>query len=267
MNLEILKENADTGAGKRPLLFLHGMWHGAWCWQRYFMPYFRERGYTSFALSFRGHGKSAGNLADTGIADYAEDIGRAVAETGGSPVIIAHSMGGYALQLYMNEHEVGPCVFMASVPRKGIRAAAARAVKLFPEANLQAGDGSGMNSVLKSPGSFKALFLSHDVHEEVARECCVKTSAESPAAFAEMMRPAPQPGNTAKLQVLVLGAENDVLISSAETRALARAYHTESEIIQGVAHDMMLDSRWEAAADRVLEWLESGGHGDEKSCL
>ena len=41
-----------------PLLFVHGAWHAAWCWDEHFLGYFADRGYRAVALSFRGHGDS-----------------------------------------------------------------------------------------------------------------------------------------------------------------------------------------------------------------
>jgi alpha-beta hydrolase superfamily lysophospholipase len=41
-----------------------------------------------------------------------------------------------------------------------------------------------------------------------------------------------------------------------EEQAIARAYATEAEIFPDMAHDMMLESRWQQVADRILEWLQ-----------
>ena len=37
--------------------------------------------------------------------------------------------------------------------------------------------------------------------------------------------------------------------------ATARAYGTRAEIIADVAHDMMIEVRWQTVAERILEWL------------
>jgi hypothetical protein len=43
--LEVVTMAAAAGSGssssKPPLLFVHGSYHSAWCWQEHFMPYFR----------------------------------------------------------------------------------------------------------------------------------------------------------------------------------------------------------------------------------
>jgi hypothetical protein len=43
----------DTAIDKPALLFLHGSFHGAWCWAEHFLPYFCEMGYPAIALNWR----------------------------------------------------------------------------------------------------------------------------------------------------------------------------------------------------------------------
>ena len=56
--------------------------------------------------------------------------------------------------------------------------------------------------------------------------------------------------------VLVLGAERDNMLQASEIQATARAYGTEAEIIPDVAHNLMLELRWQTVAERILAWLE-----------
>ena len=55
--------------------------------------------------------------------------------------------------------------------------------------------------------------------------------------------------------ILVVGAMDDETISVGEVRATARAYGTQAEFFPETAHDMMLESGWQAVADRLLSWL------------
>ena len=77
MQLELITRKPTSAAHSTPILFVHGAWHGAWCWDEYFMPYFAQQGYTTFALSYRGHGNSDGrdsllrNLAREANEGYA----------------------------------------------------------------------------------------------------------------------------------------------------------------------------------------------------
>ena len=44
----VVREPAEPG-GRPPLIFIHGAWHGAWCWER-FLDYFAARGYPCYAV-------------------------------------------------------------------------------------------------------------------------------------------------------------------------------------------------------------------------
>eukprot|EP00955_Chlamydomonas_euryale_P040753 351801-Chlamydomonas_euryale.AAC.16 len=56
--------------GRPPLLFLHGSYHGAWCWQENFLPFFADVGYNAYALSFRGQGESVSLTEQHMIASH-----------------------------------------------------------------------------------------------------------------------------------------------------------------------------------------------------
>jgi pimeloyl-ACP methyl ester carboxylesterase len=59
-----------------PLLFIHGAYAAAWCWEDHFLPFFAEAGYAAHALSLSGHGGSPGrrHLDSFSIADYVRDV-------------------------------------------------------------------------------------------------------------------------------------------------------------------------------------------------
>ncbi len=73
--LELLERRPAKPRLKTPVLFVHGAYTGAWCWEDYFLPYFAEQGIHAFAVSLRGHGRSEGRqmLAATSLADYVDD--------------------------------------------------------------------------------------------------------------------------------------------------------------------------------------------------
>ena len=56
--------------------------------------------------------------------------------------------------------------------------------------------------------------------------------------------------------MLVLGGENDAIFSVDEIEATAKWYNAKCEVIPGIAHDIMLESKWKEAADTIIQWLE-----------
>ena len=96
MQLELVHRQPETLASATPILFVHGAWHAAWCWDEYFLPYFAQHGYASYALSLRGHGSSQGKerLRWWRIADYVADVAQVVVGGGrGSTHAAAHDRG------------------------------------------------------------------------------------------------------------------------------------------------------------------------------
>ena len=71
------------------------MFHGAWCWDEHFLPYFAQHRYTAHAFSLRGHCGSAGRdrLRWTSLADYVSDLNKVVSQLPSAPVLVGHSMG------------------------------------------------------------------------------------------------------------------------------------------------------------------------------
>src|ERR1700692_4876156 len=83
----------------QPVLFVHGSWHGAWCWEEHFVPWLRDHGYDARALTLRHHDlRHAPGLRLTRIRDYVADVAAAAAEMPSPPVVVGHSLGGFITQ-------------------------------------------------------------------------------------------------------------------------------------------------------------------------
>ena len=128
MHIEVITHKPEGRARPTPLLFVHGMWHGAWCWEN-FLPYFACHGYESHALSLRGHGKSDGRTGIrwySGAKDYVADVAQVVQSLKMPPVLVGHSMGGYVIQKYLETHTAPAGILLASIPVSGLAGSALR---------------------------------------------------------------------------------------------------------------------------------------------
>ncbi|MEJ2747998.1 MAG: alpha/beta fold hydrolase, partial [Anaerolineae bacterium] len=137
--LELISRQPAGQTKTTPLLFVHGAWHGAWCWDEYFLPYFADQGYAAYALSLRGHGGSPGpkRLSWVSTADYVEDVASAARQLAVSPVVIGHSMGGFVVQKYLQRYFAPAAVLLASAPPKPILRTTLEVIRHAPLAFLR----------------------------------------------------------------------------------------------------------------------------------
>ncbi|MCP4368769.1 MAG: alpha/beta hydrolase [Deltaproteobacteria bacterium] len=261
MKLEIISKKPKGVSRKVPILFIHGAWHGAWCWEKYFMPYFAEKGYSSYALSLRGHGDSdkPAHFSWMRIVDYVADVVQVVDQLPERPVMVGHSMGGMVVQKYLEENTVPAAVLLASVPVKGVLQTTLRIALRHPLAFLKANLTWSLYPLIGNPELTREAFFSMDIPDDKLNEYFSLIHDESYLAFLDMLLfklPKPEKVST---DLLILGAENDIIFHPDEVKATAAAYGKKPEIFEGMAHDMMLEDEWQNVADRILKWLGEKG--------
>ncbi len=257
--LEVLHEPALGGKSPfPPLLFVHGAYSNAGCWQRHFMPWFAKRGFDCWAVSLEGHGASEGRayLAAISINDYVKNLVAVIRRIKTQPVLIGHSMGGYVIRHYLNHHIPAGAAFLASVPPHGLASSTLRLLTQAP--------GLLMKLNLYQHGSYdpefvelKEMLFSADAHEEDVEYLINASQPESQRALMDMtLINLLGIGTPNKVPALVLGAAEDVLIAPGDVVAMANQLDVSAEILPHMGHMMMLDTRWEQVAHRLFDWLE-----------
>ena len=59
-----------------------------------------------------------------------------------------------------------------------------------------------------------------------------------------------------KTEMLVLGTENDALVSLRAIKKTARDYQGDCHIFTKMGHDLLLEQDWRSVADFMIGWLE-----------
>ncbi|MFH1981865.1 MAG: alpha/beta fold hydrolase [Pseudomonadota bacterium] len=256
MNLDVITHTPERATHDTPVLFVHGAWHGAWCWEEYFLPYFAGRGYAAHALSLRGHGSSErpARLFTTRIDDYVSDVDQVFAQLSAAPVLVGHSMGGLVVQKYLEKNDAPAAVLLASVPVGGALGTTLRIAGRHPLAFIKANLLLSLYPIIGSPALTREAFFSSDISPEKLEGYFHHMQDESYFAFLDMLFSLPKPYNV-NTDVLVLGAAGDTIFTPDEVVATAEAYGTTAEIFPGMAHDMMLEGHWQKVADRIIAWL------------
>jgi pimeloyl-ACP methyl ester carboxylesterase len=257
MKLEIISKYPVENQHPIPLLFIHGTFHGASCWDVHFLDYFAEHGYASHAVDLRGHGTSEGreNLRWTRIADFVEDVANTVEQLPSPPILIGHSMGGFIIQKYLEDHTAPAAVLLSSPSPAGLLPTAIKNARRHPLIFARVNLSLSLLPLVATPALVREAFFSQDVPEEKMQAYWKLTQDDSFMAFLDMVGlDLPKPDRV-KTPLLILGAERDNMISPREIEATARAYNTQAQIVPGVAHNSMLELRWQSVADRILTWM------------
>lgn len=256
--LEHIQRAPERPSNRPPLLFVHGAYTGAWCWDEHFLPFFAQHGYAAHAISLSGHGESAGRdtLDSLRLADYVEDVLTTLASFDTPPVLIGHSMGGLVVQKVLEHTAVPAAALLCAVPPHGIGPSAMRMLLQRPELLLT------LNTILA--GREPALdhvrdALFHQTLDEAELARYVRhCQPESMRAMWDMMAfDLPHARRMHRVPLLILGTEHDRLIPPGEVEATGRALATPAQILPGFGHALMLEPGWERAAQRILEWLDT----------
>lgn len=232
---------------KPPLLLVHGLGHGAWCWAHW-LKAAAEAGHPAYALSLRGHGASPGTLRTAAMGHYAEDVLHVAGTLPSRAVLVGHSMGGLVVQRVLARYAAHAGVLVAPVP------AHPAVGSLLAIARRHPGDAARI--ILGGSLPLRPEYLFHQLDTADARSYADRCGPESPIAQYQLLlhRPAPPPREGAR--VLVLATPNDALIPITDVRRTAHRYRADILEFPGMGHDLMLDRDWRAPLEAMTRWLE-----------
>lgn len=254
--LEIVRSGPKGAAV--PILLVHGVCHGAWCWQRY-VSFFAQHGHDVIAPSLRGHGASSGRdrLHRIGLDDYVDDIADVVDALGRKPVLVGHSMGGAVVQRYLatRAQTVRAAVLFASATAGGLGGRrfldvirGNRPAAIFNALRFVSGRGGTAGQANNTP-FFSGRLSATDAHAHAQR-----LGPESLRAVRDLLgRFVAVPH--ALPPMLVIGSRDDALFGVRSLQATARAYGVPALLLDGLCHDMMLDPQWRIPAEHILEFV------------
>jgi pimeloyl-ACP methyl ester carboxylesterase len=258
--LEVIEKGCVSESHPIPLLFVHGAWHAAWCWDEHFLSFFADKGHRALAVSLRGHGSSpAPKLRACSVADYVEDISVVADSLPSRPVVIGHSLGGFIVQKYLESHDAPAGVLMASMPPQGNLGSGLRWLKRHPWHFTKIAITGKSLAYVNTPQLARERFFSTQMPDSQVVHYVTRLQEESTrVGFDCLLLNLPRPKRVTT-PLLILGAQNDSAHTAKEVRATARAYRTEAEFFPDMGHDMMLEPGWVAVAERIHTWLGARG--------
>lgn len=245
--------DADGPDRHPPVLFVHGMFGGAWMfegWQRWFA----ERGWSSTAIDLRGHHGShpVPDMGRVSVREFADDV-IAVAQAMGSPVVIGHSMGGLVAQLVAEAGAAAAAVLLCAAPPRGILVSSpsliVRQLKHALDILLSraiVADRADADDLMfnRTPPADRAPIFARFVPESgrAGREISLGAIAVDERRV--------------RCPVLSVVAEDDRFVVPRVGRQLAAKYGARLRAYPGHGHLIIAEAGWETVAGDVLTWLE-----------
>jgi pimeloyl-ACP methyl ester carboxylesterase len=253
-NIEHIIQQPTIRRHRMPLLFQHGAWHGAWCWQQW-LDYFCSLGYEVHAISLPGHGKSSQNKGHINfytLNDYVDTLASQVKSISPAPVVVGHSMGGAILQKYLENHRLPGAVLLATLPAIGMLPMTLRLLARHPGPTLRGFLTLNLHHWVGTPELSQELFLNADTkvnkgefHQQLVSETVLGIRFMFPYAG---LNPVITP-------VLVIAGERDAIFTIAEEQATASKYQADCIVVKGQAHNLMMESAWQHVADIINDWI------------
>ncbi len=239
-----------------PLLFVHGAFCGAWCWDEHFLPYFAERGYDAWALDLRGHGVDGEDAGFASIEDYVEDVLAAAAVIGEPPVLLGHSMGAIVVQRAWRRARASALALLAPVPLQGVLGSSLMLALNSPEIFIEINGLQSFSGVHSASAQLRQAIFSEALPAAEAWRHLRRMRNESQRALFDLGWPQQPWIEPADIPVKVFAAANDRLFPPSTMEDTAQWHRGELDILQDTAHAMMLDVRWREAAQRIASWLD-----------
>lgn len=238
-----------------PLLFIHGMWEGAWIWRNY-LEFFSARGYPCYALNLRGHDRARPDprLGRLSIRQYVADVQAAAAELG-NPILIGHSMGGLIVQKLAEQ--TSPPVAVAITPAAPRGIFALNTWPLFTISLRHSPQILGSRPLMLSQAEMNRLLLNRLAPDEQRSVYAQMVPESGRQTFDIAVAGLPVDAARVRCPLLVVSAGDDQITPAKMVRKIAKKYNATYYTYSGYAHMILVERGWQPVAQDVSAWLSA----------
>ncbi|ALM82106.1 alpha/beta fold hydrolase [Bordetella sp. N] len=241
---------APPAYGQPLLLFVHGAYHGAWCYANY-LSYFAKQDIACAALDLPGHGglPQDATFLHMGIRDLALSVRRATERLDGPVILVGHSMGALPVLVAATEMANAPAGIVLLAPSPPANLPGAAPLPTVAE------------DILRAPpddedirGRLLGCTADTDIGNVRQRLC-----AESPQVLNDRyaLRVAINPFAMRSAGLcLEAGADDPARHPTGQDRAIADFFGFEHQRLENQPHAMMYGEHWESSAAVLLDWYQ-----------
>lgn len=250
----------------KEILFVHGAWEGPWV----FSPWsavFAEAGWAARSITLPGHGPGEVG-ARPRLRDYVEALSEAVWEPE-KTILIGHSLGGWVILKYLEDHDAAASVLVATMSYDGIpmrtkRLLASRAAwTAFKILFL------GQSVAVAKPELVKELCFREQTPDAVVKRYVERLVPESPAVVRQVALMGLRLPGEGRIRVrrlrkrqkgrphLIVAPEEDKFATPGELEKTAKILGAEMLKLPGMTHAVMDLDEDRSVVRLVMGWLEN----------
>lgn len=248
---------------KTPVVMQHGMWHGAWCWERW-QRLLAEQGWVSHAHSLPGHALSPVQrpiwlcTLDYYLSFLKREMARAERDSGQKPILMGHSMGGALTQWYLKYVGddlpaavlVGPWVSHSTFADAPIAAIKRDPLGMVVLTSLQ----WTATAWVRSPQHAAAKLIS--VNADITPEALhARLGPESALVLYQHNPPFWSPPRPVRTPLMLVAGGLDAVCLEPALRRAATFYGAAYVVDPRSGHNLMMDGDYRATAARIHDWL------------
>jgi pimeloyl-ACP methyl ester carboxylesterase len=257
-DLERIVVRPDGATQATPILFVHGMWHGAWCW-RDWQQILAAKGWESCAISLPGHGTSPKrkSVRFSTMADYLAVLTSEIERFDRPPIVVGHSMGGALVQWCLKKvrDDLPAAVLVGSwTAHSTIGDGTLAHLRRDPWGFFEMGLTMSSTPLVRSPKWAASLLITEgatltpaELHARLCEESALVLSEHNPPLWA------PKPNVTSPM--LWIAGERDAVISLNGARRSAAFYGADFLSVSDAGHNLMMEKSYAETAGRIDEWL------------
>jgi pimeloyl-ACP methyl ester carboxylesterase len=247
---------------------LHGAFVGPWSFDKFREP-FEAAGYAVHAPVLRYHDRGMNpppELGNTGLVDYAKDIGRFIRTLDETPILLGHSLGGLLAQMLGSKGKARALVLLAPCAPWGVLPST-----LFEIASAQTMmlNGPMWNQILRPSYDVAAHASLDRLSNADRRRIFAQFVPESGRATFEIMhwgwdatRAAHVSAPAVKCPVWCVTGEHDKINPPGTVQRIAARYKGATfHEIPDHSHWLVEEPGWEDIAAVALHWLKDVGEG------
>lgn len=235
------------GPSPASVLFIHGGFHGAWCWSRT-LTFLAEQGVGAAAIDLRGHGglpQDASFLND-GIEAMTQDVREAIAMMPAPLFLAGHSLGALIAMRAAAQTRPRGLILLAPAAPSGVPRA--HSLPRFPR----------MRVVLPPDETRARKWFMPGAAEPDMERYLEQLCPESPKLLNECFHDgvAIEPADISCPMLCLSGAKDDSpLHPGGQDQLIAARHGAALEVIAPSGHCLMLDDGWRHTAAAIQKWM------------